>query len=139
MPIAWRQRNAALLLFIAAHPNNVPNSLSQMLGEWELISPRSCTEFFSQFSFSSPFNKPLKITRKPTSFGGVPKAELFFKLHELQTVGASKTVAWQNHITANNLYSEFDTSLFGLTVSPIVGWFAATHLGGCNVTLPRRI
>ena len=63
------------------------------------------------------------------SFGGivVHKATLFFRLHELQTCswGISKVgrVAQRIDATSHYLYSEFDTSIFSLTVIPIVGWF----------------
>ena len=82
--------------------------------------------------------------KEASDTGGVnDKANLFFKLHELQTCswGVSKVGRVAQHITVdltnnnnnvndenNNqtkktgyLYSEFDTSLFSLTVIPIVG------------------
>ena len=77
------------------------------------------------------------------------KADLFFKLHELQTFswGVSKIGRVAQHITTvsstsddnskNNgmLYSEFDTSIFSLTVIPILGWFKLLPtFGGCVVT-----
>lgn len=68
---------------------------------------------------------------------GVPKADLFFKLHELQTCswGASKIGRVAQHITNRRLYSEFDTSIFSLTVIPILGWFKLLPtFGGCVVT-----
>jgi len=74
----------------------------------------------------------------------MPKAELFFKLHELQTCswGASKIGRVAQHITVDKggdnkgyLYSEFDTSIFSLTVIPILGWFKLLPtFGGCVVT-----
>jgi hypothetical protein len=65
------------------------------------------------------------------SFGEL-KANLFFRLHELQTCswGISKIGRVAQTIRpakddANQyyLYSEFDTSIFSLTVLPIIGWF----------------
>jgi hypothetical protein len=41
-------------------------------------------------------------------------------------------------ITSDRLYSEFDTSLFSLTVIPIVGWFKLLPtFGGCVVTVAK--
>jgi hypothetical protein len=80
---AAAQRIAAL---IQAHPDNVPNSLRDMLGEWELILTTVPHGIFR----SSPFFLAIQqayedYAETKTSFGNVPKAELFFKLHELQT------------------------------------------------------
>jgi len=70
---------------------------------------------------------------------GTSKPGLFFKLHELQTCswGASKVGRIAQHIDAssNYLYSTFDTSLFSLTVIPVLGWFKLLPtFGGCVVT-----
>jgi len=58
---------------------------------------------------------------------GQEKASLFFKLHELQTCswGVSKIgrVAQRIDPGKKYIYSEFDTSIFSLTVIPILGWF----------------
>ncbi|KAJ1630883.1 hypothetical protein T492DRAFT_628716 [Pavlovales sp. CCMP2436] len=64
---------------------------------------------------------------------------VFFKLHELQTCswGASKIgrVAQRIDAKAGMLYSEFDTSIFSLTVIPVLGWFKLLPtFGGCVVT-----
>jgi len=68
----------------------------------------------------------------------VNKADLFFKLHELQTCswGVSKIGRVAQHIDPSGmLYSEFDTSIFSLTVIPILGWFKLLPtFGGCVVT-----
>jgi hypothetical protein len=135
---AAEQRIAAL---VAAHPNNVPTSLQDMLGEWELILTTVPHGIFR----SSPFFLAIQqayedYAETKTSFGGVPKAELFFKLHELQTCswGASKIGRVAQTITKDRLYSEFDTSLFSLTVIPIVGWFKLLPtFGGCVVTVAK--
>ena len=59
---------------------------------------------------------------------GTPdKAELFFRLHELQVKswGASTVgrVAQTVDVSSGTFTSYFDTILFALTVIPIVGWF----------------
>ena len=73
---------------------------------------------------------------------GEPKANLFFKLHELQTCswGVSKVgrVAQRIDSKSNYIYSEFDTSLLSLTVIPILGWFKLLPtFGGCVVTASK--
>jgi hypothetical protein len=135
---AAQQRIAAL---IAEHPNNVPNSLQDMLGEWELILTTVPHGIFRSSPFFLAIQQAFEdYAETKTSFGGVPKAELFFKLHELQTCswGASKIGRVAQTITADRLYSEFDTSLFSLTVIPIVGWFKLLPtFGGCVVTVAK--
>jgi hypothetical protein len=71
---------------------------------------------------------------------GQSKAQLFFKLHELQTCswGVSKIGRVAQHITKDYLYSEFDTSIFSLTVIPILGWFKLLPtFGGCVITAAK--
>lgn len=73
---------------------------------------------------------------------GEDKATLFFKLHELQTCswGVSKIgrVAQRIDLEKGYLYSEFDTSIFSLTVIPILGWFKLLPtFGGCVVTATK--
>jgi len=73
---------------------------------------------------------------------GEDKAQLFFKLHELQTCswGASKVgrVAQRIDPETRYLYSEFDTSIFSLTVIPVLGWFKLLPtFGGCVVTASK--
>lgn len=74
---------------------------------------------------SSPFF--LAIQNAYATAGAPEKAELFFKLHELQTCswGVSKIGRVAQTIKADEgmLYSEFDTNLLSLTVIPILGWF----------------
>jgi len=70
---------------------------------------------------------------------GEMKSNLFFRLHELQTCswGVSKIgrVAQRIDSTKGYLYSEFDTSIFSLTVIPILGWFKLLPtFGGCVIT-----
>jgi len=73
---------------------------------------------------------------------GKSKANLFFKLHELQTCsrGISKVgrIAQSINPDTNYLYSEFDTSLLSLTVIPLIGWFKLLPtFGGCVVTAAK--
>lgn len=83
---------------------------------------------------------------------------MFFRLHELQTCswGASKIGRVAQTIRPSSsdddddsssssisssdyyLYSEFDTSLFSLTVIPILGWFKLLPtFGGCVITAAK--
>ena len=67
------------------------------------------------------------------------KAELFFKLHELQTCswGISKIGRVAQTIKASEgmLYSEFDTNLLTLTTIPVLGFFKLLPtFGGCVIT-----
>lgn len=78
----------------------------------------------------------------PPEMNGEPKANLFFRLHELQTCswGVSKIgrVAQRIDPVKKYLYSEFDTSIFSLTVIPILGWFKLLPtFGGCVVTASK--
>jgi hypothetical protein len=89
-------------------------------------------------------NSPETKTRAPPApeAFGQDKATLFFKLHELQTCswGASKIgrVAQRIDPSSRYLYSEFDTSIFSLTVIPILGWFKLLPtFGGCVVTASK--
>ena len=73
---------------------------------------------------------------------GELKSNLFFRLHELQTCswGVSKIgrVAQRIDVDKKYLYSEFDTSIFSLTVIPILGWFKLLPtFGGCVVTASK--
>ena len=72
--------------------------------------------------------------------GKPDKAELFFKLHELQTCswGISKIGRVAQRIDASEglLYSEFDTNLLSLTTIPVIGfWKLLPTFGGCVVTV----
>ena len=55
-----------------------------------------------------------------------PLEQLFFKLHQLQVLswGTSTVgrIAQRLDFGEGVLESEFDTTIFGLTVIPIVGW-----------------
>ena len=99
----------------------LPTSLTELEGEWELVFTNVAHGIFR----SSPF---FLAIREAYSRAGAPdKAELFFKLHELQTCswGVSKIgrVAQLIDSSKGMLYSEFDTNLLSLTVIPVLGWF----------------
>merc|ERR1712014_136159 len=55
------------------------------------------------------------------------KAELFFKLHQLQVLSWGTSTVGRIGQTldfeAGVLESTFDTTIFGMTVIPILGWF----------------
>lgn len=118
------------------HANHVPTSLQEMAGEWELVLTTVPHGIFR----SSPFFLAIQQAYEQDNDNNRDKANLFFKLHELQTCswGASKIGRVAQTITESHLYSEFDTSLFSLTVIPIVGWFKLLPtFGGCVVTAAR--
>lgn len=88
-------------------------------GEWDLVLSSVPHGIFR----SSPFFQAIDDAYR--SVGKPDKAELFFKLHELQTCswGVSKIGRVGQTIDGDMLYSEFDTQIFALTVIPILGWF----------------
>jgi hypothetical protein len=104
------------LIAISSGP---PTSLEEIAGEWELVFTTVPHGIFR----SSPF---FLAIQEAYALGGSPeKANLFFKLHELQTCswGASKIGRVAQFIDAKKglLISEFDTAIFSLTVIPILG------------------
>jgi len=111
----------------------LPTSLDALDGEWELIFTNVAHGIFR----SSPF---FLAIQEAYATAGVPeKAELFFKLHELQTCsfGVSKIGRVAQTIKADEgfLYSEFDTNLLSLTTLPIIGfWKLLPTFGGCVIT-----
>ena len=79
---------------------------------------------------------------QPTEAFGEDKALLFFKLHELQTCswGVSKVGRVAQYVDPKDgyLFSAFDTSIFSLTVIPILGWFKLLPtFGGCVITAAK--
>jgi hypothetical protein len=121
--------------FLEAHPDNVPTTMQDIQGEWELVLSTVPHGIFRSSPFFLAIQEAYEIADNKSS-----KANLFFKLHELQTCswGASKVGRVAQHITPTMLYSEFDTSIFSLTVIPIVGWFKLLPtFGGCVVTAAR--
>lgn len=111
-------------------------TLESMNGEWELILSTVPHGIFR----SSPFF--LAIQEAFRLGGELEKANLFFKLHELQTFnfGASKIgrVAQVIDAEKGEIISEFDTSIFSLTALPIIGfWKLLPTFGGCVVTVSK--
>jgi len=123
---------------IIAKSSNVPESLEELDGEWELVFTTVPHGIFR----SSPFF--LAIQEAYATVGKPEKANLFFKLHELQTCswGASKIGRVAQFIDSKKgmLVSEFDTAIFSLTVIPILGWFKLLPtFGGCVVTVSKAV
>ena len=111
----------------------LPSSLAALDGEWELAFTSVRHGIFR----SSPFFLAIEAAYRRA--GAPEKADLFFKLHELQTCswGVSKIgrVAQVIDASAGMIYSEFDTNLLTLTVIPIIGWFKLLPtFGGCVIT-----
>ena len=111
----------------------LPTTLDALDGEWELVFTNVAHGIFR----SSPFF--LAIQQAYANDGVPEKAELFFKLHELQTCswGISKIgrVAQTIKSSEGMLYSEFDTNLLSLTTIPIIGfWKLLPTFGGCVIT-----
>ena len=102
-------------------------------GEWELIF--STVELFR----SSPFFMSIE-----KAFNNEYKSNLFFKLHLLQvgsfglsTIGR---VAQKIDFKHGEFTSIFDTTIFGLTVIPFVGWFKLLPtFGGRVVTIADHV
>lgn len=120
---------------IAASPP-LPTSLDELDGEWELVFTNVAHGIFR----SSPFFLAIQEAYTKNADPPAPdKAQLFFRLHELQTCswGASKIGRVSQTIKSAEgmLYSEFDTNLLSLTVIPILGWFKLLPtFGGCVIT-----
>ena len=113
-------------------------SLQELDGEWELVFSTVPHGIFR----SSPFF--LAIQEAYSAAGSPEKANLFFKLHELQTCswGVSKIgrVAQVLDSKSSLLVSEFDTNLFALTVIPILGWGKLLPtFGGTVITVTRML
>ena len=98
-------------------------------GEWELIY--STVELFRSSPFFLAIEKALN-----NEF----KSNLFFKLHQLQvgsfglsTIGR---IAQNIDFEKKEFISTFDTTIFGLTTIPILGWFKLLPtFGGRVITL----
>jgi hypothetical protein len=128
----------------AAGDKYVPTSLTQIAGEWELVLTTVNHGLFRSSPFFLAIQESYETYAEEKEAFSMGKADLFFKLHELQTCswGVSKIGRVAQHITPTMgsstqgmLYSEFDTSIFSLTVIPIVGWFKLLPtFGGCVVT-----
>lgn len=133
---AYKERTAiatSLLRQLIASSPPLPASLDALDGEWELVFTDVAHGIFR----SSPFF--LAIQQAYTDAGAPDKAELFFRLHELQTCswGVSKIGRVAQTIDSKNgmLYSEFDTNLLSLTTIPIIGfWKLLPTFGGSVIT-----
>jgi hypothetical protein len=133
----------------AAGNSYVPTSLDQIAGEWELVLTTVNHGIFRSSPFFLAIQESYERYAEEKEAFSMSKADLFFKLHELQTCswGVSKIGRVAQHITpaaaSSNgssstkgmLYSEFDTSIFSLTVIPLLGfWKLLPTFGGCVVT-----
>ena len=133
---AYSERMATMTATIeelVANTPALPTELSALDGEWELIFTNVAHGIFR----SSPFF--LAIEEAYRRDGEPDKAQLFFRLHELQTCswGISKIgrVAQTIDSSTGMLYSEFDTNLLSLTSLPVIGfWKLLPTFGGCVIT-----
>ena len=102
-------------------------------GDWELIF--SDVELFRSSPFFLAIEKALNNQKR---------SDLFFKLHQLQvcsfglsTIGK---VSQKINFTKREFISTFDTTIFGLTTIPILGWFKLLPtFGGRVITLANEI
>eukprot|EP00980_Cylindrotheca_fusiformis_P013848 scaffold3596_cov126-Cylindrotheca_fusiformis.AAC.6 len=122
--------------------DKIPTQLEELSGEWELVLSTVPHGIFRSSPFFLAIQESYEYAENKNMKNGEPKANLFFRLHELQTCswGASKIGRVAQRIDAEKkyLYSEFDTSLFSLTVIPILGWFKLLPtFGGCVVTASK--
>lgn len=128
------------LLQSADSSKTIPKSLADLDGEWELVLTTVPHGIFRSSPFFLAIQESYEYAEAGPNFDdGTSKANLFFRLHELQTCswGVSKIgrVAQRINSKSGYLYSEFDTSIFSLTVIPILGWFKLLPtFGGCVVT-----
>ena len=108
-------------------------SEEKLSGEWELIF--STVELFRSSPFFLAIEKALNDEFK---------SNLFFKLHQLQvgsfglsTIGR---IAQNIDFEKKELISTFDTTIFGLTTIPILGWFKLLPtFGGRVITLADEL
>ena len=102
-------------------------------GDWELIF--SDVELFRSSPFFLAIEKALDNQKR---------SDLFFKLHQLQvcsfglsTIGK---VSQKINFAKREFTSSFDTTIFGLTTIPIIGWFKLLPtFGGRVITLANEI
>lgn len=140
--------------FVQLYPDKVPTKIQDIVGEWELVLTTVSNGIFRSSPFFLAIQEAFeKYSVEKVAFG-MKKADLFFKLHELQTcswgiskIGRVAQTITPEDLTCGNgsdvgsyLYSEFDTSLFSLTVIPILGWFKLLPtFGGCVVTAAKIV
>jgi hypothetical protein len=108
-------------------------SEQKVAGKWELVY--SSVELFR----SSPFFLAIE-----QAFNDPSKSDLFFKLHLLQVgswgVSTIGEVSQRIDFEKETMESDFDTTIFGLTVIPIVGWFKLLPtFGGRVVTEAKNL
>tara|TARA_Y100001968_G_C19427768_1_gene755304 strand:- start:1431 stop:2195 length:765 start_codon:yes stop_codon:yes gene_type:complete len=106
---------------------------SAIEGEWELIF--SSVELFR----SSPFFLAIE-----KALNNKAKSDLFFKLHLLQvgSFGLSTIGRVGQYLNFNKeeIISTFDTTIFGLTTIPIIGWFKLfPTFGGRVITFAKEL
>ncbi|GMI04745.1 hypothetical protein TrVE_jg9423 [Triparma verrucosa] len=126
---------------IQSLPPAPPKAMEDLNGEWELVLSTVPHGIFRSSPFFLAIQEAFSFAENTTAFGE-DKANLFFKLHELQTCswGVSKVgrVAQRFDSETGVMCSEFDTSIFSLTVIPILGWFKLLPtFGGCVVTVSK--
>ena len=127
-----------------------PITEAALEGEWELVF--SEVELFRSSPFFLAIEEALNNSPNIPALGrwlGLTdpskKAELFFKLHQLQVLswGVSTVGRIAQRLEfgeSARLESEFDTTIFGLTVIPIIGWFKLLPtFGGRVVTEADRL
>ena len=122
----------------------LPTSLDAIEGEWELVLSSVPHGIFRSSPFFLAVQEAFNAGEGTSGpFEGVQdKSNLFFKLHELQTCswGVSKIgrVAQRVDAASGYLFSEFDTTIFSLTVIPVLGWFKLLPtFGGCVITASK--
>ena len=108
-------------------------SEEKLSGEWELIY--STVELFRSSPFFLAIEKALNDEYK---------SNLFFKLHQLQvgSFGLSTIGRISQYIDfkKKEFISTFDTTIFGLTTIPILGWFKLLPtFGGRVITLSEAL
>ena len=104
-------------------------SEQSLSGEWELII--SNVELFRSSPFFLAIEKALNDEFK---------SNLFFKLHQLQVgsfgISTIGRIAQNIDFDKKEFTSTFDTTIFGLTTIPILGWFKLLpSFGGRVITL----
>ena len=102
-------------------------------GEWELIY--STVELFRSSPFFLAIEKALNDEYK---------SNLFFKLHQLQVgsfgISTIGRIAQKIDFEKKEFISTFDTTIFGLTTIPVLGWFKLfPTFGGRVITLADNI
>ena len=102
-------------------------------GEWELIF--SNVELFRSSPFFLAIEKALNDEFK---------SNLFFKLHQLQVgsfgISTIGRIAQKIDFDKKEFISTFDTTIFGLTTIPFIGWFKLLPtFGGRVITLSDNL